>query len=208
MDRDFIFGYWHTDINEQVEQETYDVDFLLKHLRSCTGESTHNILQAGCGFGRIAVPLAEAGHKVVGFDVDEFALLRFYRRMFGLSNIECFKADALKPGWGTGYDVVVVGGNLLNNIETEDDYAEAQKAMIANAADALRVGGHLWLDFDLHFAPHKVFNRLGETSYFGGRDSLGTHGRTVSYGSVYNPATRIVSGANHVELTTNNGELM
>jgi hypothetical protein len=37
-------------------------------------------------------------------------------------------------------------------------------------------------------------------------DDLGTAGKTVSYGSVYDPVSQICTGASHFELTTNNGE--
>jgi hypothetical protein len=86
------------------------------------------------------------------------------------------------------------------------DYAKAQATCIQNAARALRTGGHLYLDFDLHFDPSAVFNRAGESSYFSGTDDLGTSGRTVSYGSVYDPITQICAGVSHWALTANNGE--
>jgi hypothetical protein len=126
--------------------------------------------------------------------------------MKGLKNIRCFSADAVSTDWETGFDVVVLAGNILINIESETDYAEAQRTFITNAVKVLRTGGHLYVDFDLHFNPQVVFNRLNESSYFSGTDELGTSGRTVSYGSVYNSVTQICAGVNHWELTTNNGE--
>ena len=59
-------------------------------------------------------------------------LLRCYRRMKDIPNIKCYQADAIKTDWGTGFDVVVMAGNILINIETDIDYAEAQKFSSTN----------------------------------------------------------------------------
>lgn len=205
MDRKFIAKHWYADVYEQFENQTDDVEFLLKVLNENT-DKPQNILEVACGGGRICVPLAQAGHTVTGFDADEHMLLRCYRRMKGLNNIRCFTADATTADWGAEYDVVVLAGNVLINIESEMDYKEAQRAFIKNAAAALRQGGHLYLDFQLLFDDARVFNGLKERSYFKGTDDMGTHGRTVSYGSVYDPVTQLCSGVSHWELTTNGGE--
>lgn len=166
----------------------------------------NNILEVACGSGRISVPLAKAGYNVTGFDSDEYMLLGCYRHMKDLKNLNCYKADALKEDWGKDYDVVVIAANFLINIESECDYAEAQAQIIAKAAKALKKGGHLYLDFAMHFDPATVFNSKRESNYFSGTDDMGTTGKTVSYGSVYNPVTQICTGANHFELRANNGE--
>lgn len=206
MNREFIARHWYASVYEQFENQTDDVDFLLNVLREQCGGAPQNLLEVACGGGRISIPLAQAGHTVTGFDADEQMLLRCYRRMQGLPKIRCYAADAVTDDWGSGYDVVVMAGNLLINIETTMDYAAAQALFLRKAAAALRPGGHLYLDFDLHFDPKSVFSGLRESSYFCGTDELGTTGRTVSYGGAYDPVTQICSGPNHWELTTNNGE--
>ncbi|NLC68191.1 MAG: class I SAM-dependent methyltransferase [Clostridiaceae bacterium] len=209
MNRDFIAKYWYAYIYEQLENQTNDVEFLLSILQKHTDGSSQKILEVACGGGRICIPLAQAGHTVTGFDADEHMLLRCYRRMKGMSNITCYTANALTSDWGTGFDVVVLGGNFLINIETGEtgmDYAQAQQVVIHKAAFALKNGGHLFLDFDLHYDPARIFNRSGESSYFNGTDDIGTYGRTVSYGSVYDPVTRICTGTRHWEIKANNGE--
>jgi SAM-dependent methyltransferase len=206
LNRDFIAKYWYAYIYEQCENQTHDVEFLLNVLRAETDGSPQKILEVACGGGRICIPLAEAGYTVTGFDANEYMLLRCYRRMKGMNNITCYVTDALTSDWGTGFDVVVLAGNLLINLETGMDYARAQQILIRKAALALKPGGHLYLDFDLHYDPVRIFNQMGERSYFSGTDDLGTSGRTVSYGSVYDPVTRICTGTRHWELKTNNGE--
>jgi SAM-dependent methyltransferase len=133
LDKQFITKHWYASSYEQFENQTNDVEFFLKVLREQTDGTPQNILEAACGGGRISVPLAQAGHKVTGFDSDGFMLLRCYRRMKDIPNITCYQADAINADWGTGYDVVVMAGNILINIETELDYVEAQQVFICKS---------------------------------------------------------------------------
>lgn len=214
MDREFIARHWYAAAYEQFETQTHDVEFLLKVLAERA--EPQRVLEVACGGGRICVPLAKAGHKVTGFDKDQQALLRCYRKMQGIPNIACYRADALLEDWGEGFDVVVMAGNLLINIETEMDYAQAQRLFLQKAAAALRPGGHLFLDYDQHSDASAVefFNHLrpeggghsGEVRAVWRADELGTRGRFLNYGGVYDPVTRICIWASHRELLTNNGE--
>ncbi len=72
------------------------------------------------------------------YQADEHMLLRCYLRMAGLPNIHCYQAEAATSDWGLGFDVV-------------------------NAAKSLRTGGHLYLDFDLHYNPAVSFSSLKES---------------------------------------------
>ena len=169
---DNIAKHWYAYIYEQLENQTNDTDFMLGVLRQNTDGSPQRILEAACGGGRICIPLAKAGHQVTAFDADEQMLLRCYRRLKGLSNITAYSADALTADWGSNFDIVVLAGNVLINIETDMDYAEAQRTFIRQAASALRPGGHLYLDFDLLYDPARFFNSLRESSYFQGTDDM------------------------------------
>jgi SAM-dependent methyltransferase len=210
----FITKHWYAYAYEQFETQTNDVEFMLKVLREQTDGTPQNILEAACGGGRISIPLAQAGHIVTGFDADEFMLLRCYRRMKDIPNITCYQADAINADWGKGFDVVVMAGNILINIESDMNYAEAQQTFIRKAAAALRPGGHLILDYDQHSdeSAMKFFNHLNESG--SGRlgvdaeysDELGTSGKFKNYGNVYDPVTRICTWASHRDLLTNNGE--
>lgn len=207
MDREFIARHWYASIYEQLENQTDDVEFLVNLIAKQTDGAPQNILEAACGGGRILIPLARAGHRVTGFDADEHMLLNCCRLTKDLPNARCHRANAVDSDWGEGYDIVVLGGNVLINIEwTDMDYAKAQRLLLSKAVGALRPGGHLYLDFDLHSDPAPFFNSLRESSYFSGYDDLGNFGRTVGYGGVYDPVTRIATGCGHIEITLNNGE--
>ena len=98
LDKQFITKHWYASSYEKFENQTNDVEFLLKVLREQTDGTPQNILEAACGGGRISVPLAQASHKVTGFDADEFMLLRCYRKMKDIPSITCYKSDAVNAG--------------------------------------------------------------------------------------------------------------
>lgn len=201
MNKQFIVKQWYASAYEQFETQTEDVKFLLKLLREQTGGAPQNILEVGCGGGRICIPLAQAGHNVTGFDADAQMLLRCYHRMKDIPNISCYQADAASENWGTGFDVVVMAGNILINIESDLDYAESQQAFIRKSAEALRQGGHLILDYDQHSVASavKFFNLLGERGRLGDNstyvDEHGTSGKIKIYGNVYDPVTSMCTWA-------------
>jgi SAM-dependent methyltransferase len=48
--------------------------------RSATGSGPSNVLDLGCGTGRVALPLARAGHRVTGVDLDATLAAELRRR--------------------------------------------------------------------------------------------------------------------------------
>jgi SAM-dependent methyltransferase len=193
--------HWWAYIYERQENYTHDVEFML----SVFGNKAQNILEVCCGSGRILVPLAKAGHNVTGFDIDEYMLSMIALKAKDLPNIRYYKADALSDGWGEDFDIVVQAGNIMINIETDRDYKESQQTFIRKAAAALKIGGYLYLDFDLSLHPETVFNGTGDV-YFEGYDDTGVYGKTVSCGGRYDPVTQMSGGLGHFELTLPNGE--
>jgi len=150
------------ELYDRHETQTDDVDFTL----SVIGEQSKKVLEVCCGSGRILVPLAKAGHNVTGFDVDESALERIPAKAEGFKNIIWRKADALSDGWGSGFDVVVLAGNILFNIEIESEmeYKKAQELFIQKAAAALVPGGYIYIGYS-PFAPNgRTLTRLAGRS--------------------------------------------
>jgi hypothetical protein len=71
-------------------------------------------------------------------------LLRCRPKAQGLS-LRVYRADAAIEGWGEGFDLVVLAGNLLINIETQMDYKAAQALFVQKAAKARRrAGTSIW----------------------------------------------------------------
>lgn len=206
MDFEYIARHWYAHWYENTETWTTDVEFLLGVLKGQGVPRGARILEIACGGGRIAVPLAQAGYDVTGFDRDAHMLLNCYRKARGIPNLRCFQMEAEAGDWGKDFDIVVFAGNLLINIESDMDYKASQKLFIEKAAGALKPGGHLYLDFALHFDPLSVFHDPDGSGEDEHTDDLGTTGRMRGYGSIYDPVTQICAGASHAAFTTNNGE--
>lgn len=137
------------ELYDQHETQTDDIKFIL----SAIGTPSKKVLEVCCGSGRILVPLAKAGYDVTGFDVDESMLNRIPPKAAGLKNVQWRKADAVRDDWGTGFDVVVLAGNILFNIESDMEYKKAQELFIQKAADALLPGGYVYIGYS-PFAPN------------------------------------------------------
>jgi len=201
MNQNDLMQYWYAHIyDQQVIQD--DVE----HIISMVGNSPLNILEVACGSGRISIPLAQVGHTVTGFDVDEAMLARIPQKAGGLSNFKYFKADALKDDWGKDFDVVVMSGNVLVNIVTDGDYKQAQELFIKKASDAVKQGGYVYLDFTCIRGESKSNN--DEFTIFEGTDDRGTFGKFImESGGSYDSQTRIAPGTRRYEITPKDGEM-
>ncbi len=73
------------------------------------------ILDAGCGPGRVGSALAEAGHQVVGIDVDPFLIAAAEQDQPGPRGLVGDLAELDLPGRGIadGFDAIVCAGNVL-----------------------------------------------------------------------------------------------
>jgi SAM-dependent methyltransferase len=137
------------ELYDQHVTETDDVEFIL----SVIGKQPQKVLETCCGSGRILVPLAKAGHDVTGFDVDELMMNRIPSKAAGVKNIRWRKADAVHDDWGSGFDVVLLAGNILFNIISDIEYKKAQELFIQKAAAALIPGGYVCIGYS-PYAPN------------------------------------------------------
>jgi SAM-dependent methyltransferase len=197
-----IRNYWYSYIYDRQENQTDDVEYLL----SILGQKPKEILEVCCGSGRISIPLAKAGHNVTGFDMDDNMLEVLSRKSIGINNLSIYKADALDIEWGKNFDVIVLAGNIMINIETNGDYKDSQRQFIKKANKALKQYGYLYLDFDLHNDPEKIFNNKTERTIFEGYDDKGVYGKCIIWDGEYNKETQICKGKNRIEITLTNGE--
>ena len=201
-DKRQIIDHWFADLYDQEETDTVDVALLLELL----GLAPLNVLDPCCGTGRILLPLAQAGHTATGFDAEEAMLNRLSAKAQGVPRLNFRKMDAVTGDWGQGFDVVVLAGNILINIESDMDYKRAQETFIQKAAACLRPGGYLYLDFDLHARPLEVFTLKKERVIFQGTDDLGVSGKCSLLEGRYDTDTQMYWGKGIKELTLPNGE--
>ena len=207
MNKDYLLGHWYAYIYDQNEVGLAEVERILSYL----GNEPKRILEVACGTGRISIPLAQAGHNVTGFDIDEHTIARITKKVGTLPNLNCFKADALVDDWGCSFDAVILAGTVLHNIVTDGDYAQAQELFIKKAASCVKPGGHMFINFDCigeeGFGEEGFGEQKGDVRViFEGTDDLGTHGKYIAIGGEYDKETRISRDSRRYEIIPKDGE--
>ncbi len=136
-----------------IVAETYDLipaysnrpdrDFYLRHAADTGG----NILELGCGTGRILIPMAEEGHAVTGLDISENMLAKCRRKLASVSRevserVELIKRDMTDFDIGKTFHMVIIPGHSFQHlIGTED-----QIACLGTINRHLKMRGRLILD--------------------------------------------------------------
>lgn len=138
-----ILGRYITEIYDLTETQQDDVALI----KSLVGEKPTRILEPFCGHGRILIPLAAAGHQIMGLDLSEGFLQSLRERLERLpaevrTRASFRQADVIKDEWPSGFDVVILGANCFYELATPQE----QEHCIKSAAGALVPGGYLYLD--------------------------------------------------------------
>jgi len=105
------------------------------------------ILDVGCGHGRLAIPLAEAGHRVVATDVSR-AMLDLLEQHKGDLPIEVREGDAHRLSAADGEFDVVLSADFLPHFP---DW----RTLLAEQARVCRAGGRIMFAFN--FTEHRTF---------------------------------------------------
>lgn len=128
--------------NEHHAMLRRDIPFLLGHLP----RRRQTILELAVGTGRAAIPLARAGHRVVGVDYarDMLEIARRKRDAAGISqrDLSLVCADVLRLGLRRKFDWVVLLFNTFLAFHTLED----QDALLQGVAGHLKRRGRFWLD--------------------------------------------------------------
>jgi ubiquinone/menaquinone biosynthesis C-methylase UbiE len=130
--------------NEHHAMLRHDVPFFLGQLPR---RKRLNILEVACGTGRAAIPIAQAGHRVVGIDhaPDMLAIARRKRDMVGLNdrNLKLVHQNALALRLpGERFDWACIFFNTFLGFVTLDE----QDRLLRGIHKHLRPRGKLWLD--------------------------------------------------------------
>jgi SAM-dependent methyltransferase len=115
-----------------------------------------DVLDAGCGTGRVAVAVAGAGHRVLGVDLDP-SMLGAARA--AAPHLEWLLADVSELDLDRRFDVVVAAGNLWPLL-TPGTHERAVSRLAAH----LRPGGQLLAGFGLD-REHVPFELPGGRDY-------------------------------------------
>ncbi len=126
--------------NRMLQQ---DVPFFLGHLPR---KRRLNVLEIAAGTGRAAIPIAQAGHRVVGIDVDA-GMLKIARRKrdaVGLRDrdLKLVRADALKFDLKQKFDWICIFFNTFLAFTT----LKQQDRFLQNVCRNLRRDGSFWID--------------------------------------------------------------
>jgi SAM-dependent methyltransferase len=119
-----------------------DVPFFLGHLP----RKKQRVLDIACGTGRASIPIAQAGHRVVGIDYDQTMIDRaiFKRDSVGLKskNLDLLKLNALKIKLNEQFDWATIFFNTFLNFTS----LEHQDALLQGVRKHLRARGRIWID--------------------------------------------------------------
>jgi len=134
------------ELYDQIIREAEDIALIRRLICAQKGL---RILEPFCGTGRMLIPLALDGHRVVGQDCAQGMLARAQTKVRALppevqERITLLPTDVLRERWPLGFDLVILGSNCLYELATSAEQAQ----VIASAASALRPGGHLFVDND------------------------------------------------------------
>lgn len=126
-----------------------DVPFLLKQMP----KKGVDVLELACGTGRAAIPLAQAGHRVVGIDYapEMLTIARRKRDALGITDtqLQLMHQDALKLKLNRRFDWIAILFNSFLAFTTLDE----QDCLLANIRRHLKPRGRFWLDiFQPNFA--------------------------------------------------------
>lgn len=128
--------------NARHEMLRHDVPFFLDQLP----KRRLSVLELAAGTGRAAIPIAQAGHRIVGVDYDQAMLDVAVRKRdavgLGEGELSLVHGDLLDLHLGRQFDWVCVFFNTFLAFTTLDEQDRALRAMRRH----MRPNGRLWLD--------------------------------------------------------------
>jgi SAM-dependent methyltransferase len=123
-----------------LEKAAWQVEGLVRLLEL---PANARVLDLACGWGRVALPLAQRGYRVTGLDLSEAFLARARRdaQEAGL-DIDFRRADMRQIPFVAEFDAVIMMCSSFGVLESDE---EDEKVLHA-VARALRPGGRFFLD--------------------------------------------------------------
>lgn len=126
--------------SEQVAEfyaETYDstisnwpgeIDFYLNHAEEASA-NVASVLELGCGTGRVAVPLGEAGFDLVGLDHSPPMLEIAKEKSQGMPNMRWVLGDMRSFALEETFDLVIIPGHAFQNLNSSEDQVSCLKSI-------------------------------------------------------------------------------
>jgi trans-aconitate methyltransferase len=111
--------------------EPEDLEFWLQ----LASEYSGNILELGCGTGRILIPLARSGHRIIGLDNDREMLNVLCLHLHGIA-CSIFQADFTKFRLASRFTLIMMPCNTFSTLT-----AEARRSVLETALSHLAPEG-------------------------------------------------------------------
>jgi SAM-dependent methyltransferase len=142
MNRYRAIAEYYDHETERIEWLKRDVPFFLKKI----GKRPRDVLELAVGTARAAIPISQAGHRVVGIDYapDMLAIARRKRDAVGLrdAQLQLHRRDVLRMDLKRTFDWVCIFFNTFLGFTT----LAQQDRVLQVARKHLRPKGRLWID--------------------------------------------------------------
>ena len=142
MKRYQAIAQYYDQYNARLPMLQHDVPFFLGQLP----KKRQDILELAVGTARAAIPIAQAGHRVVGVDVvpDMLDIARRKRDSVGLTDdqLRLVRQDALKLRLHRKFDWAIILFNTLLAFTTLDEL----DTVLRNVRRHLNTRGRFWID--------------------------------------------------------------
>jgi SAM-dependent methyltransferase len=158
----------------QSSDVTWDLDPLLKIVHQY-GRHSGQLLEIGCGSGRITFPLAEKGFKILGVDNSQDSLARFSKRLESrpdlVPRLSTLHADFLSEtcAFERKFDQVVLGNVSINSFREKD----AAIALLKRVKNLLKPGGVFCFGIFADDSVPNMANYKGQTMITPYKDAKG-----------------------------------
>ncbi len=101
-----------------------------------------DVLELGCGSGRLAIPLAQNGCSVTGIEYEKDMISLLLNKDYPKDRLSVIQGDARSFDIGKKFDVVLLACNFLNMFIDPSDVV----AILTNSKRHLRAGGSIIID--------------------------------------------------------------
>ena len=123
-----------------------DVGFYLEEAKRARGAGWGNVLEVGCGTGRILLPIARAGIPITGIDGSQQMLARCRAKLSGVGQrVTLAQHDMRDFDLGERFALIIAPFRVVQHLTTIDD----QLQFLATVSRHLAPGGRGRLIFDV-----------------------------------------------------------
>lgn len=113
-------------------------NFEVEQLKSLIPDENSSILDLGCGQGRITIPLANEGYKIIGLDASPDLLTAAFKRAEkGNTTVKFINEDMRNLSFENEFDVIINIGTAFGYIESSDE----EKEILSKVFRALKPNG-------------------------------------------------------------------